>query len=121
MLILSETVAKRCSTKNFVTFTRKHLYQSLLFFFDKVIGLVTLLKKRLRYRCFPVNLPKFLKKPILYNICKRQFLLFMTLNKNFRTFTLNFDFVVLVSHRYKQSISTTSTRLTFVFYFSHLR
>ena len=44
--------------KNFVKFTRKHPYQSL--FFNKVAGLrpAALLKKSLRYSCFPVNFTK---------------------------------------------------------------
>ena len=47
---------QRCSVKNvlksFAKFTRKHLYQSI--FFNRVIGwrLATLLKERIRYRCF---------------------------------------------------------------------
>ena len=41
--------------KNFIKFTGKHLRQSL--FFNRVAGLgpVTLFKKRLWYRCFPVQ------------------------------------------------------------------
>ena len=51
----------RCSTKigvlkNFAKLAGKHLCQSL--FLNKVSGL-TQLKKRLRYRCFPVNFAKF--------------------------------------------------------------
>ena len=51
--------------RNFTKFTGKHLCQSL--FFDKVTGLrpVTLLKKRLWHRCFPVNFVKFLRTPFL--------------------------------------------------------
>ena len=30
-----------------------------------------LIKRRLQHRCFPVNIEKFLKKPILKNICVR--------------------------------------------------
>ena len=49
--------------KNFAKFTIKHLCQSLLL--NKVAGLmpVTLLKKRLCHRCFPVNFTKFLRTP----------------------------------------------------------
>ena len=45
--------------KNFAKFIRKHPCWSLLF--NKVAGLkpATLLKKRLRDRCFPVNFAKF--------------------------------------------------------------
>ena len=45
-------------------FTWKHLRLSL--FFNKVASRpATLLKKRLRYRCFPVNFAKFLGTPFL--------------------------------------------------------
>ena len=54
---------KKSVLKNFTKFTGKDLCQSL--FFDKVAGLrpATLLKKRLWYRCFPVNFAKFLRTP----------------------------------------------------------
>ena len=59
---------QRCSIRkgvlrNFAKFTRKRLCQSL--FFNKIAGLrrATLLKKRLCYRCFPVNFSKFLRTP----------------------------------------------------------
>ena len=53
--------------KNFVKFTEKHLFQSLSF--NRVAGLrpVTLLKKRLWHRCFPVNFAKFSRIPFLQN------------------------------------------------------
>ena len=49
--------------RNFAKLTGKHLCQSL--FFNKVAGVrpATLFKKRLWYRCFPVNLAKFLRTP----------------------------------------------------------
>ena len=50
--------------KNFAKFTGKHLCQSP--FFHKVGGLrpaSLLLKKRLWYSCFPVNLAEFLRTP----------------------------------------------------------
>ena len=34
-------------------------------------GPVTLLKKRLQHECFPVKFAKFLRTPILKNICKQ--------------------------------------------------
>ena len=51
--------------KSFTKFTRKHLCQSL--FFNKVadLSVATLLKKRLRHRCFPVNFVKILRTPFL--------------------------------------------------------
>ena len=50
---------KKGALKNFEEFTGKHLGQSL--FFNKVADLrtATLLKRRLWYRCFPVNFAKF--------------------------------------------------------------
>ena len=55
---------QRCSMKigalrNFAKFTGKHLCQSL--------RPATLLKKRLWYRCFPVNFAKFSRTPFLQN------------------------------------------------------
>ena len=62
--------------KNFAKFTGKHLCQSL--FLDKVAGLIytslflnkvaglrpaTLSKKRLWYKCFPVNFAKIFRAP----------------------------------------------------------
>ena len=54
---------RRCSVRkgvlwNLAKFTGKHLCQSL--FFNKVKP-ATLLKKRLWYKCFPVNFAKFLR------------------------------------------------------------
>ena len=77
LIFASEAVARRCSVKkgvlrNFTKFTGKHLCQSL--FFNKVAGvtLVTLLKKRLWHRCFPVNVVKFLRTPFLHNTSGRR-------------------------------------------------
>ena len=60
---------------SFTKFTEKHLCQSL--FFNKVADLstVTLLKKKLRHRCFPVNLTKFQRTPYLQNIFGQLFLI----------------------------------------------
>ena len=59
----SEVFNKKGILKNFAKFTRKYLCHSL--FFNKGPGLrpVTLLKKRLWYRCFPVKFAKFLRTP----------------------------------------------------------
>ena len=71
---------RRCSIKdvlkNFTKFTGRHLCQSP--FFNKVAGLrpVTLLKKRLQRRCFPVNFVKFLRTPFLQNTSRRLLLYF---------------------------------------------
>ena len=67
-----EGLHQRCSIKkgvlrNFTKFTGKHQSQSLLF--NKVAGLrlVTVLKKRVWHRCFPVNFVKFPRTPSLQN------------------------------------------------------
>ena len=52
---------RKAVLRNFEKFTGKHLCQS--FFFNKV----SLLKKRLWHKCFPVNFAKFLKTPFLQN------------------------------------------------------
>ena len=55
----SQVFSKKGVLRNFAKFTGKHLCQRL--FFNKVAGLspVTLLRKRLWHRCFPVNLWHF--------------------------------------------------------------
>ena len=64
---------RRCSIKkgalrNFAKYRGKHLCQSS--FFHKIAGLgpATLLKKKLRHRCFSVNFAKFLGTPFLQKI-----------------------------------------------------
>ena len=44
--------------------------------FNKIAGLKAwnFVKKRFQHRCFAVNIAKFLRAPILKNICKRLFL-----------------------------------------------
>ena len=76
LVFMSRSSHRRCSVRkgvlrNFAKFTGKHLCQSL--FFNKVAGLrpTTLLKKRLRQRCFPVNFAKFLRTPFLQNTSGR--------------------------------------------------
>ena len=54
-----EVFCKKVALRNFSKFTGKHLYQSLFF------NNLTLLKKRLRHRCFPVNFEKFLRTDFL--------------------------------------------------------
>ena len=41
--------------------------------FNKIAGLETcdFIKKGLQHSCFPVNIAKFLRTPILKNICER--------------------------------------------------
>ena len=61
--------------RKFAKFTGKHLCQS--FFFNKLAGLrpSTLLKKRPRHRCFPVNFAKVLRTFFLKNTFGRLLLI----------------------------------------------
>ena len=75
-LFMFRTSHRRCSLRkgvlrNLEKFTGKNLCQSL--FFYEVAGLrpVTLLKKKLWHRCYPVNFAKFLKTPFLQNTSGR--------------------------------------------------
>ena len=54
---------KKGLLRNFAKFTGKHLCQSL--FVNKGLRSVTLLKKRLCHRIFPVNFVRFLRTPFL--------------------------------------------------------
>ena len=47
--------------------------------FNKIVVLqgLQLIKMRLQHRCFPVNIAKFLRAPILKNIYDRLFLVFV--------------------------------------------
>ena len=56
---------KKAVLKNFAKFTGKQL---------KACNFI---KKRLQHRCFPVNIAKFLRTPILKNICKPLLLIFL--------------------------------------------
>ena len=71
-----EVFYKKSVPKNFTKFTGKHLCQSL--FFNKVAGLrpATLLKKKLWYRCLPVNFVKLLRIPFLQNTSGRLLMCF---------------------------------------------
>ena len=62
-----EVFCKKGVSKNFTKFTGKHLCQSL--FLNKVADLstATLLKRRLWYRCFPVNFAKYLRTSFSQN------------------------------------------------------
>ena len=53
--------------KNFTIYTGKHLCWCLFLIKFETCNAV---KKRLQLRCFPVNIAKFLRTPILKNICK---------------------------------------------------
>ena len=65
---------KKCVLKNFANFTGKYLCWSL------VLKDTPTLLKRFQPRCFPLKLAKFLRIPILKNICER---LILSKRRNF--------------------------------------
>ena len=71
-----EVFYEKSDLRNFSKLTGKHPCQSL--FFNKIAGLslATLFKKRLWYRCFPVNFVNFLGTPSLQNTSGRLLLIF---------------------------------------------
>ena len=60
-----EVFCKKGVLNNFSKFTGKHLCWSLFLIACNVI------KKRLQHRWFPMNIAKFLRAPILKNICEQ--------------------------------------------------
>ena len=64
-----------CRTPKFSNIYRKTAMLESLFY--KVAGLKAyiFIKKRLQHRCFAVNIAKFLRTPILKNVCKRLLLI----------------------------------------------
>ena len=56
---------KKVVLKNFAIFTEKHLCCSLFLICLKACNFI---KKTLQHRCFPMNIAKFLRTPILRNI-----------------------------------------------------
>ena len=79
---------KKCVLKNFANFTGKHMFKSL---FKKVAGLQAcmFIKKRLQHRCFPVNIAKLSRTPILKYI----FCIFEILTTNNLIFILAKNFI----------------------------
>ena len=74
--LIFRSTRRRCTVKkgvliNFTKFTVNHLCQNL--FFNKVADLraATLLKKKVRDRCFPVNFLTYLRIPFLQNTSGR--------------------------------------------------
>ena len=64
---------------NLGNFNKKEHWESLIgrvsLFTEAVVrrcyNFCNFIRKRLQHRCFPVNIAKFLRKPILKNICER--------------------------------------------------
>ena len=65
---------KKVFLKNFSIFIRKHQYWSLFLIKLHAFG-PNFIKIRFQHRYFPINVAKFLEKPILKNISERYFYL----------------------------------------------
>ena len=61
----SEVFIENAALKNFGIFTEKHLCWSLFLIKMQACNFI---KRRLQHGCFPVNIAKFLRTPILKNI-----------------------------------------------------
>ena len=73
---LPEVFYKKAVLKNLAIFTRKHLRQR--FFLIKLP--IWRPSKEDSNRCFPVNIAKFLRIPIVKNICERHTKIFLHFN-----------------------------------------
>ena len=90
---------KKMFLKTSQNFTGKHLCRSL--FFNKFAGPTTLLKMRLRYKCFPVNFENVFRTISLQNTFEQLFLgILETPNKYDKQFTFVFPkeyFLLLIN------------------------
>ena len=71
-----ELFYKKSVLRNFTQFTGKHLCLSLSFNKVAVLRPATLLKKKLWYRCLPLNFVKLLRTPFFQNTSGRLLLCF---------------------------------------------
>ena len=81
-----EVFCKKIGFENFAFFTEKHIHQDHLF--NKVADFqpAILLKKRLRYKCFPVNFVNFLRTSILKITCERLLIISMQSTKPYKPY-----------------------------------
>ena len=69
---------------NFAVFSLKHLCWSLFWIKLYAFNTCNFTKRRLQHRCFPVNIAKCSRAPILKNICERLLLIWVKLIKVLR-------------------------------------
>ena len=67
--IMNRSYIKKAVLKNFAIFTEKHLSWCLFLYKYANLQSWNFIGKRLQHRCFPVNIAKFLRTPVLKNIC----------------------------------------------------
>ena len=90
---------KKGVLRNLTKFTGKNLCQSL--FLNKVTARpATLSKKRLWYRCFPVNFVKFLRTPFLQNTCGGCFCVVRSESKSLESFGVDDKANILTVFKY---------------------
>ena len=66
-----ELFCNKVALKTYAEFTGKHLFWSLLLMKLQAGSACNFIKKRLQYRCFPLDFMKFSRTPILKSICER--------------------------------------------------
>ena len=69
---------KKADLKNLAIFTGKHLWRNLFCNENADLQFCNFIQRRLQPKCFPVNIAKFLRTPVLKNICERLFERFPT-------------------------------------------
>ena len=95
---------KRAVFINLVIFIGKHLCWSVFFNEDGSLQSCDFIEKRLQHRCFPVNIVKFLRTPVLKNICERLF-------KHFPSWINNITSNIRSGHFLKKNKKKSKTQL----------
>ena len=86
-----------CSLEFRIIHRKTPLLESL---FDKASALQpSFIKERLQHRCFPENIAKFLKTPVLKNICERLLLLIVIFSRENNHMQCCFDLPESKLHR----------------------
>ena len=100
MRYIQRQFCKKGALRNFANFTGKQLCQSLFFIKVACVRPVTLSKKRLWHRCFPVNFAKFLRTSFSQNT-SRQLLVNYKSCENYISFFLARSSYYLVCRQIK--------------------
>ena len=100
---------KKAALKNSGIFTGKHLCWNLVFNRNTGLQGPSFIKKRLEHRCFFASIGKFLRTPILKNICERLLLRFSL--ELFSIWTNNIGSEEDVFSKIKQNKNRSKTQL----------
>ena len=60
-----------CRSSHRRCFIKKNALKNFTLFSEKQLKACSFIKKRLQHKCFPVNIAKFVRTPILKNICEQ--------------------------------------------------